>query len=68
MTDDDKILLRVSEAAHVLSMTEHEVYVLARAGHFTKRYVGKGTRNFRLQADEVREYAAHLPTEPAASR
>lgn len=59
-----KILVTVAEAAEMLAVSPKTIYELTSAGEFTKRYVGKGTRNFRLQVDELVQYAAKLPTEP----
>lgn len=64
MNTSDKILVTVSEAAQMLGLAPATVYDLANAGEFTKRYVGRGTRNFRLQVDELQQYAMRLPTEP----
>lgn len=59
-----KILVTVSEAADMLSLSERKVYELVAAGEFTRRYVGSGQRNYRLEAEQVREYALSRPTEP----
>lgn len=65
-TFSGKILLRAAEVAQMLSLTEREVYELASAGKLEKRYIGKGTRNFRISAESVEAFAANLPTEPVA--
>lgn len=59
-----RTLITVAEAADMLSLSPGTVYGLAASGTFTKKYVGKGTRNFRLALVEVEEYADTLPTEP----
>lgn len=59
---DTAILVSVTEAARMLSLSKRRVYELANAGTLTKRYVG--ARQFRLDAAEVRAYAQSLPTEP----
>lgn len=60
-----KILVTVAEAAEMLSVSPKTVYELASGGTFTKRYVNGSRRNFRLEAEQVRDYALNLPTEPA---
>lgn len=59
-----KLLLRAAEAAEMLSLTEREVYELASKGLLEKRYIGKGTRNFRIPLASIEAYAEGLPTEP----
>lgn len=59
-----KLLYRAAEAADILGLTEREVYVLAAAGRLEKRYIGKGTRNFRIPLASIEAYAEGLPTEP----
>lgn len=59
-----KLLLRAAEVAALLSITEREVYELASGGALEKRYIGKGTRNFRIPFASVKSYADGLPTEP----
>lgn len=59
-----KLLYRVAEAAEILSLTEREVYELASKGVLEKRFIGKGTRNYRIPAASLEEYARDLPTEP----
>lgn len=59
-----KLLYTVAEAAGALGISENHVYVLARNGTLEKRYIGKGTRNFRIPADSLLAYVDSLPTEP----
>jgi hypothetical protein len=59
----EPVLVTVSEAARMLSMSERVVYELAGAGRLTKRYLTKEARNFRLEAEQVRNFALDLPTE-----
>ena len=59
-----KLLYTVAEAAAALGVSENHVYVLARQGSLEKRYIGKGTRNFRIPADSLQSYVDGLPTEP----
>lgn len=61
-----KVLVTVGEAAQMLSLSERKLYELVAGGYFTKRYVGTGRRNYRLEVEEVRQYAANLPTSPPA--
>lgn len=59
-----KLLYRVAEVAEILSLSEREVYELASKGVLDKRFIGKGTRNYRIPAESVADYASSLPTEP----
>ncbi|MGH3501359.1 MAG: helix-turn-helix domain-containing protein [Nocardioidaceae bacterium] len=59
-----KILVTAREAADMLSVNVTEVYSLAASGALEKRYVGKGTREFRIPVESVEAYVAGLPTEP----
>lgn len=59
-----KVLVTVAEAAEMLSVSPKTVYELASAGEFTKRYINGSQRNFRLEAQQVIDYAMNLPTEP----
>jgi excisionase family DNA binding protein len=58
---DERVLVTVAQAAEMLSLSPRQVYDLANAEVFTKRFIGG--RNFRLEAEQVRRYAATLPTE-----
>lgn len=59
-----KILVTASEAAEMLSLSPQEVYNLAADGKFDKRYVGKGTRNFRITVESIQRYADGLSPDP----
>lgn len=59
-----KLLYRVAEAADVLSLSERKVYELASKGVLEKRFVGKGTRNYRIPHESLAAYVAGLSTEP----
>lgn len=67
MTDVEPVLVTVKQAAQMLACTPATVYELAAAGTLTKRYLKKDGRNFRLSAEQVREYAANLPTTTTAT-
>lgn len=62
----EPVLVTVSEAARMLSMSERVVYELASSGRLTKRYLTEEGRNFRLEAGQVRQFALTLPTESTA--
>ena len=62
MTIEEQILCTARQAAELLAIGPDEVYDLANAGHLTKRYIGRGTRNYRLLVSEVRAYAESLPS------
>jgi excisionase family DNA binding protein len=59
----EPVLISVGEAARMLSMSTRVVYELANEGKLTKRYLTDEARNFRLEAQQVKEYALSLPTE-----
>lgn len=62
---DDAILVRARKAADMLDVDVAEVYQLAAAGVLgPKRFIGKGTRAFRLEVAAIKAYAQSLPTEP----
>lgn len=61
------ILVTVKEASELLSLSSTEVYDLAAKGLLEKRYVGKGTRNFRLTYASLEQYAGSLSQDPIAS-
>lgn len=63
----DPILVSVTDAARALSLSTAKVYALAAEGQLEKRYIGKGTRNFRLTYKSVEKYAASLSPDPVAS-
>lgn len=57
-----KILVTAREAADMLSIGLTKVYELAANGDLEKRYIGKGTREFRIPVDSIHAYAEGLPT------
>lgn len=61
------ILVTVTDAAQTLALSTAKVYALAAEGQLEKRYIGKGTRNFRLTYESVEKYAAGLSQDPVAS-
>lgn len=59
----EAILVSVAEAADMLALSKWQVYELVNKGELgQKRYVG--SRNYRLEIESVRAYAASRPTEP----
>lgn len=61
------ILVTVAEAANLLALSPARVYGLANDGVLEKRYIGKGTRNYRLTYDSLVDYANGLSHDPAVS-
>ena len=59
-----KLLVSVNEAAEMLSLTPRLVYELAANNRLEKRYVGKGTRNFRIPVTSLQAYVDSLPIDP----
>lgn len=65
---NDQLLISATDAAKALSLSPRETYNLIETGVLgPKRYIGKGTRNFRLEYAFVKAYADGLPTEPRAA-
>lgn len=59
------LLVTAKEVAELLGVSTFVVYELASdGGPLERRYIGKGTRNFRLTYESVERYVAGLPTEP----
>lgn len=60
------ILVTVKDAAHMLALSDKAVYDLAAAGKLEKKYVGKGTRNFRLTVASIEQFVESLERDPKA--
>lgn len=61
------ILVTVAEATHILSLSQTKVYELANDGVLEKRYIGKGTRNYRLTYDSLVDYVNGLSQDPVTA-
>lgn len=61
------ILVTVAEAAHILALSPARVYGLANDGTLEKRYIGKGTRNYRITYTSCQRYSDGLSQDPAVS-
>lgn len=59
-----KLLVTVSEAAEILSLSTKKVYDLAAAGEIDKAYIGAKTRNFRLTVVSLERYVDSLSADP----
>lgn len=57
-------LFTAGEVAQILKVNVVAVYELAAAGELEKRYIGKGTRNFRIPYGSLKRFVQGLPTEP----
>lgn len=64
MTSRNPILVTVKEAEAVLALSSTKIYELAAKGVLEKKYVGKGTRNFRLTYASLERYAEALQQDP----
>lgn len=64
MTVHSPILVTVKEAEAFLALSSTKVYELAANGTLEKKYVGKGTRNFRLTYASLVRYAEALSQDP----
>lgn len=59
-----KLLVTAREAAEMLSLDVMHVYKLCAEGQIEKRYIGKGTRNFRIPVASIVAYVDSLPVDP----
>lgn len=64
MNTPPKILVTAREAADMLSLDVMTVYELAAKGELEKRYIGKGTRHFRIPVASLHAYVDGLPVDP----
>lgn len=58
------LMVTVKDAAHLLALSEKAVYDLAADGKLEKKYVGKGTRNFRLTTASLERFVESLDRDP----
>ena len=58
------ILVTAADASTALAISITKVRELADAGVLDKRYIGKGTRNYRITYASVEAYAASLSQDP----
>lgn len=61
------LLVTVKDAAVMLSLSTSKVYELAADGHLEKKYVGTGSRNFRLTVKSIERYVAGLSQDPVSA-
>lgn len=58
------LLVTAKEAAGIVGLSLPLIYELSTdGGPLERRYVGKGTRNFRITYASLERYVASLPTE-----
>lgn len=62
--DTKPLMVTVREAQDILKLSSTKVYELAATGVLVKKYVGKGTRNFRLEYASLERYVAGLSQDP----
>ena len=60
----ERILYTVRDAATAMSISTDSVYDLCSTGLLERRYIGKGTRNFRIPAGSLLAYVESLPIDP----
>lgn len=60
------LMLTVRDAAAMLALSEKAVYDLAADGRLEKKYVGNGTRNFRITTASCERYVEGLHSDPEA--
>lgn len=61
---DDVRLLKANKVADVLDVSVMSVYELAASGVLEKRYIGEGTRNFRITYASLKAYVDSLSADP----
>lgn len=59
-------LYRVRDAARRTSLSEWEVRRLCDIGVLERRYIGEGSRFYRVTVDSVERYLENLPSEAVA--
>jgi hypothetical protein len=58
------LLVSNADAAGILAISEDRVRTLAKTGILERRFIGKGTRNYRIVYTSLEKYAAGLPKDP----
>lgn len=58
------LLVTVAEAQMLLGQSSTKIYELAADGKLQKRYIGKGTRNFRIVYASIEAYIDTLSPDP----
>lgn len=58
------LMVSVADTQKILGLSSTKVYELAADGVLVKRYVGKGTRNFRIEYASLERYVASLSQDP----
>lgn len=58
------LLVTVAEAQMLLGQSSTQVYDLAAKGKLEKKYIGKGTRNFRIVYASIEAYIDTLTADP----
>lgn len=51
-------------AGEMLGLSRTSVYDLCADGKLEKKYIGKGTRNFRITVESIERYVASLESDP----
>lgn len=59
----DKLLVTAREAAEILSIGISQVRILVDNGQLERRYIGSGTREYRIAVESLKDYVAGLPRE-----
>lgn len=67
MTTPPPLLVTVAEACAVVAQSDNKVRALANDGVLEKRYIGKGTRNYRITYESLQRYVDSLSQDPVAS-
>ena len=58
------LMVTAKEAQEMLGLSDTKVYALAADGKLEKKYIGKGTRNFRITVESIERYVASLDSDP----
>ena len=62
-TKPEPLLVSVSQAATMLSVTDRFIYELVADGTFTRHYIRAGSPRYRLSVAQIREYVERLTEE-----
>lgn len=67
MSTPAPIMVTAEEAAKLTGLSKSTIRDLAATGRIEKRYIGKGTRNYRIMYASLVAYADSLSIDPVTS-
>jgi excisionase family DNA binding protein len=61
------LMVTTAEAAVILAVSEDRVRSLAKTGVLERRFIGKGTRNYRILYSSLQRYVDGLSQDPVSA-